>query len=157
MNKGVVGSVVGATLVVAVLAISGCGGGGGGGEGASTAAALSKSEYVKEANAICKKSLQEREADANEVAEEIKPGANAGELSKKQLVEAITPSLASMVNELAALPAPSGDESRVEAMMEAYEKGLEEVEENGEAAFSSEPFKTADEKAMKYGLKDCVL
>lgn len=142
----------GVVLIVAVLVV-GCGGGG----SDSSTTALSKAQYVKQANAICKKGQQEREAAVNELAEKVKPGAGAGELPKGGLVEAITPPLATMVEELAALPAPEGDEAQVEAIVEAYEKPVEEIEEDQNAAFNGELFKEATAKGVKYGLEDCTL
>jgi len=154
MQKGAIGGVVGAVLLIAIaLAVAGCGGGG----GDSSTTALTKAQYVKQANAICKKGQQEREAAVNELAEEVKPGANAGELPKAGLVEAVTPPLAAMVEELAALPAPEGDEAEVEALVEAFEKPVEEIEEDQNAVFEGELFKEADAKSVKYGLEDCVL
>jgi hypothetical protein len=139
-------------LIAIALAVAGCGGG-----GDSSTTALTKAEYVKQANAICKKGQQEREAAVNELAEEVKPGANAAELPKAGLVEAITPPLGAMVEELAALPAPEGDEAQVEAIVEAYEEPVEAIEEDQNAAFEGELFKEADAKGLKYGLEDCVL
>jgi hypothetical protein len=139
-------------LIVAALAAAGCGGGG----SSSSTTALTKSQYVKQANAICQKGQQEREAAVNELAEEVKPGANVGELPKAKLVEAVIPPLGNMVDELAALPAPEGEEEQVEPMIEAYEKAVEEVEEDEEAVFNG-VFKEVDAKALKYGLENCVL
>lgn len=153
MHKGVVGIVIGAALLaVTALVVAGCGGGGGG-----STAALTKAQYVKQANAICEKGAQEREAAVNELAEEIKPGADVGELPKNRLVEVVVDPLANMVDELAALPAPEGDENQLEPMVEGYERAVGEIEENEEAAFSSEVFKDPDATALKYGLENCVL
>ena len=50
MQKGAIGGVVGAVLLIAIaLAVAGCGGGG----GDSSTTALTKAQYVKQANAIC--------------------------------------------------------------------------------------------------------
>lgn len=146
-------AVAGVALIIAAALVAGCGGGG----DTSTAAALSKAEYVKQANAICKKGQQNREAAVNELAEEVKPGADPGELPKAGLVEAVTDPLATMVDELAALPAPEGDEAQVEGFIQGYEKAVEEIEEDENAAFNGELFGEPDKKALKYGLEDCVL
>lgn len=137
---------------MAALAVAGCGGG-----GSSSTTALTKPQYVKQANAICKKGQQEREAAVNEVAEKVKPGAEVSELPKGKLVEAVIPPLGHMVDELAALPAPEGDKEQLEPMIEGYEKAVEEIENDEEAAFNAEVFKEPDETAKKYGLEDCVL
>lgn len=154
MHKGVIGGVAGAVLLVAIaLVAAGCGGGG----SSSSTTALTKAQYVKQANAICQKGQQAREAAVNELAEEVKPGADPGELPKNRLVEVVIDPLANMVDELAALPAPEGDQEQLEPMVEGYEKAVEEIEENEEAAFSGEIFKAPDAKALKYGLENCVL
>lgn len=155
MHKGVVGGIAGvALLIAAALVVAGCGGGG---SSSSSTPALSKAQYVKKANAICKKSQQEREAQVNELAEEVKPGADPGELPKKGLVEAVIGPLGNMVDELAALPAPEGDEEKVEEIVEGYRKPVEEIEEEESVAFNGELFHEADEKALKYGIENCVL
>ncbi len=140
-------------MIIAAALVAGCGGGG----DTSTAAPLSKAAYVKEANAICKKGQQNREAAVNELAEEVKPGADPGELPKSGLVEAVIDPLGTMVEELAALPAPEGDEARVESFVQGYEKAVEEIEEDENAAFNGELFAEPDAKALKYGLEECVL
>jgi hypothetical protein len=73
------------------------------------------------------------------------------------LVEAVIDPLSTMVEELAALPAPEGDEARVEGFIQGYEKAVEEIEEDENAAFQGELFAEPDGKALKYGLEDCVL
>lgn len=140
-------------MIAAALVVAGCGGGG----STSSATPLSKPQYVKQANAICKKGQQAREAAVNELAEETKPGAEVGELPKSQIVEAVISPLSNTVDELAALPAPKGEEKQVESIVGDYQKAVEEIEEDNEAAFNGEIFKEADEKATKYGLEDCVL
>lgn len=139
-------------MIIAAVLVAGCGSG-----GDTSTAALSKAEYVKQANAICKKGQQSREAAVNELAEEVKPGADPGELPKSGLVKAVIDPLATMVDELAALPAPEGDEAQVEAFVQGYEKAVEEIEEDENAAFNGELFAEPDGKALKYGLEDCVL
>lgn len=141
-------------MIVIAIVVAGCGGGS---DSSSSSAALSKAQYVKQANAICKKGQQEREAAVNELAEEVKPGADPGELPKAGLVEAVIDPLATMVEELAALPAPKGDEEKVEAFVQGYEKAVEEIEEDENAAFNGELFGSPDSKALKYGLENCVL
>jgi hypothetical protein len=152
MQKGVIGGVGATALIAIVLVVAGCGGG-----GDSSTAALTKAQYVKQANAVCKKGQQEREAAVNELAEEVKPGADVSELPKAGLVKAVIGPLGNMVDELAALPAPEGDEEQVEEIVAAYEKPVEEIEEEESAAFNGEIFGEADKKALKYGLEDCVL
>jgi hypothetical protein len=154
MHKGVIGGIAGTAILIAIaLIVAGCGGGG----SDSSTAALTKAEYLKQANAICKKGQQEREAAVNELAEEVKPGADVGELPKAGLVKAIIDPLGNMVDELAALPAPEGDEEQVEEIVEAYEKPVEEIEEEENAAFQGGLFQEADKKALKYGIEDCSL
>lgn len=154
MHKGVIGGVVGAAVLIAIaLIVAGCGGGG----GSSSTAALTKAQYVKQADAICKKGQQEREAAVNELAEEVKPGAEAGELPKAGLVKAIIEPLGNMVDELAALPAPEGDEEQVEEIVEGYKKPVEEIEAEESVAFNGALFQEADNKALKYGIENCVL
>jgi hypothetical protein len=155
MSKGAMGVVVGAVLIAAALVVAGCGGGSS--TGSDNGAALTKAQFVKQANAVCKKGQQEREAGVNELAEEVKPGADPGELPKKGLVEAIIGPLHNMVENLAALPAPEGDEEQVEEIVEAYRKPVEEIEEDENVAFNGALFEEASEKALKYGLEDCAL
>ena len=149
MSKKVAGAAV---LVAAVLVAVGCGGG----SDTSTPTALSKAQYVKQANAICKKGQQEREAAVNEFVEEndVKPGESRG----PELIEVVLPTLRETFDELSELPAPKGDEDTVAEIIEAYEEPLGKIEENpGVALGYHKFFYRPDKMAVDYGLEDCVL
>jgi hypothetical protein len=149
MSKRVAGAVV---LAALALVAAGCGGG----SDTSAPTALSKAEYVKQANAICREGQQKREAAVNEFVEEheAKPGESRG----PELIEVVLPTLKETFDELSELPAPKGDEDTVAKIIEAYEEPLGKIEENpGVALGYHKFFYRPDELAVDYGLEDCVL
>jgi hypothetical protein len=151
------GAFIGVAGVLAVALVGvGCGG------GSSELVAnveLSKPTYMKKAEAVCKKNYEKvREgyesfvkshggpenafkdpADSAKYAEDVVVG------EKKKTVE-----------ELKALGAPKGEEDQVEAIVEAYEEGIEVGEENPVQVMSSNGvFAYATYVAEEYGLESC--
>jgi hypothetical protein len=132
-----------AALMIGVLAssllVAGCGGGG---DGESDA--ISKKIFVKEATKIC--------ADANRSLQEN--FTNVGNL--KALTLSV---LRTEVDEITALGSPSGDQIRVEAilnpMREAIVKG--EAKVSGSIGEANEKLKKAEELAEQYGIEGCPL
>jgi hypothetical protein len=121
------------------------------------AVALTKAEFIKQGDQICKQAGEDSQAEAEEFADE-----NDFELekaSKEQLEEAIdqvlVPVLNNQVEEIKALGAPEGDEDQVEAILVALEDGSDEVAADPSRAFEADPLKQAKRLAQGYGFKVC--
>ena len=119
--------------------------------------ALTKTEFIKQGDEICKQAEEDSEAEAEEFAEEN--DFVLEKASKEQLEEAIdqvlVPALNGQVEEIKALGAPEGDEEQVEAIIVALEDGADEVADDPGLAFEGKPLKKATELAEDYGFKVC--
>lgn len=150
MNKGIFGGLL-AIFAVLALAIAGCGGG-------DETTSLSRSQFVKQANANCEKQEERR---ANIIRKEI-TGRDQTKLlplkDREQLVLKTVPPYEAMAAELESLGAPEGDEEKVEAIVEAMEKAAENVKDDPATALTStSQFQGANQLAARYGLTGCVI
>lgn len=146
---------MGATLVLAV-AMAGCGSGG---SGTGGGASLTKAQFLKRANAICRKAYREINQTYGEFS---RAGENsASEAERNQEAERIVPpALNKAVSALRALGAPSGEGQRVEKLLSSYEEGIEAGEEDPLALRGTEgefALEGAYEKLWAYGLTGCGL
>jgi hypothetical protein len=148
--------------VLAIAAVAaGCGSGGGSTESSSASAtAPTKPEFVKQADAICAAGNTEIEEEFEAFLTKNGLG-NGEEPSKPQAVElsetVLIPNLKAQSAKLRKLTPPSGDESKVSALLDALEEGVEKAEEEPEALLrsSSDPFASANKQADEYGLTVC--
>jgi hypothetical protein len=142
-KKGIYGAVLMgmATVLVAV----GCGGSG-------EAETLTRFDFVKQANAICSSAQSERE----EALEQATEG-NAKPEKKALVTEVILPTIQQMAEELEDLGRPKDDEKEVQAIVSAFEGGVQKVEANAGADLAADvaAFSHADELAQEYGLTEC--
>jgi hypothetical protein len=156
--------------IVAALAIallSGCGGGGDGGGEASAdggaaaelnengkASNVSKAEYAKDVNAICKKAVARF---PDKIGEYI-----GGDLSKIEeessgLVEDVmVPGIEEEIEDVAALGAPPEATKSAEELIGIFEVEIEKAEEDPEAFVDKgEAAIEAQKKAKALGFKEC--
>jgi hypothetical protein len=140
--------------VVAVAAVvAGCG-------SSDSPSALTKQQFIAQADAICKQGNKEIEegfesfAKQNDIPKNQEPSKAQG----KEIVETvIVPSIGSQAEGIRALGFPSGDEDELSAMLDSLDEAVEEAEEDPEALFAakSDPFAKPNELAQDYGLKTC--
>jgi hypothetical protein len=136
---------------LAVLAIgAGCGGG--------DDDSLSKAEFVKQADAIC----TQKEAEKNKALEAgFQQAGKEGKKGKKVEEELVTdtalPPISEMTEELGDLGAPSGEEDKAEAMVEAFEEEVEKIEGDPGSVLTGAggEFAKANKLAKEMGLKVC--
>jgi hypothetical protein len=169
------------TMLAGVLAIAivaaGCGSSGGdtsssgssGSSGSSdssssdttattTTAALSKTEFIKQGDAICTKGSESIETEANEFAKENNVNTKKPTKAQKEevIVAVVAPDLRKQAEEIAELGTPSGEEAEVEAIVAAVEGAADELEETPSLLFASKsPLSKASELSSKYGFKVC--
>jgi hypothetical protein len=137
---------------VALIA-SGCGGSGD---------SPTRAEFIKEADAICRKAQKKKSVAQEEYL--LRTGANANNpLDLSQQIKLVTtvllPALRSEAEELSELSAPDPGEEKANAVIEGFQKKVEELEDNPSAmtSFGADPFKDVSDKADKYGFKACIL
>jgi hypothetical protein len=134
-------------LVGALTGALGCG------SSDSTTASLTKKQFLKKAEEICETGEREQLELASKYLKQH-PGAEEEEM----IVPAGLPPLQKQTEKIKALPAPEGDEARIEAIVKAFEKALEDAEAKPQDVLSSEsnPFKQANGLAEKYGFTNCA-
>jgi hypothetical protein len=153
VNKGIVWAVV-AGLASLALVIGGCGG------GDDETTSLTRAEFVKQGNEICKKQEERRSKLIYKVAEEAgsDPNKPLPTSARKALVLETLPPYEEMAEELDALGAPEGDEEKVEALVKEMEKTAQAIKADPLTAVSSTiQFTKANELAEENGLPECTL
>ena len=144
------------SLCLVAMAIAGCGGSDDSETSGGEQEALSKAEWVKQADAICTKANDRQEALLQKAAQDV-----TGSPSKSDqadfVVNAGVPPLREAAASLEELGAPAGEEEKAEAFIDALEKALDEIEaepvEFSEAKI--EPFTPVERQAEKLGLEIC--
>jgi hypothetical protein len=155
LSKRLIAMLAGVVAIAVVAA--GCGSSS---DSTESTASLTKAEFIKQGDAICKKGNKEIEegfesfAKENNLPQHKEPTKAQG----KELVETvIVPEIKAQAEGIRALGTPSGDEAQVSAMLDSLDEGIEEAEEDPEALFAakSDPFASANKQAKEYGLKVC--
>ncbi len=142
MYRGILAVLVGALAIGAVAV--GCGGGG----------SPTKAEFIERADAICQMREEERQAGFLAAPQ---PGSNAspreiGVLQKRLITTVVLPSIQAEFEELADLNAPSGEEAKVGAIIEAYGEIVKEAEER---PYTVGKYAKYDRLTAEYGLNVC--
>ncbi|HEY4779934.1 MAG TPA: hypothetical protein VIH47_10110 [Solirubrobacterales bacterium] len=157
MSKRLIAMLAGAMAIAIVAA--GCGSSSDDSTGAT--GALTKVEFIKQGDAICKKGSEQIQGEANAFAREN--NIDTSKPTKAQQEEVIAgvlgPALQDQADEISALGAPAGEEGKTEAIVDALEAGAEELEEDPasllEGKSGAGPLSKANELAVKFGFKEC--
>jgi len=152
LNKASLAAV--AALVALAAIAAGCGSGG---DTTDETVTLTKTEFIKQGDAICKQGNDESEKEAEEFAEDN--DFKLEKASKEQLEEAVSevlvPNLEQQTEELDALGAPKGDEDEVEAIIASLEDATGEIEDDPGMVFEGSVLKKPSKLADDYGFKVC--
>lgn len=152
VRKGIAWALVAGLMAMALALASGCGG------GEETTASLTRSQFVKQANAMCKRQEEAR----NEVIRAAIEGKDQSKVlplaQREKVILEILPPYEEVPKKLKALGAPEGDEAQVEAIIKAMEKAAREVKANPRAALeSTKQFFQGNKLSSEYGLTECVV
>lgn len=144
-----------AAAAAILMIVAGCGGGS---DSSSDSASLSKAQFIKQADAICAKGDKESSKEVEAFVEEN--NVDTSKPTKKQQEEVITdvvaPNVQGQVEEISDLGAPEGDEKQIEAMVDAVEEGVEEIEADPTKLIEGKnPLGKGSKLAKEYGLKTC--
>jgi hypothetical protein len=138
-------------VVALALVIAGCGGG-------DETTALTKGQFLKEGNEICKQQTEKRNAEIRALIEGKDQRKLLPLARREKLVLETLPTYAEVPKKLNALGAPEGDEKEIEAITKAMEAAVKSVEANPkEALESTKQFFKASKLASEYGLEECVV
>ncbi|HVY97811.1 MAG TPA: hypothetical protein VHA54_12690 [Solirubrobacterales bacterium] len=149
MSKRFIALLAGVVAIVAIVA--GCG-------SSDDSSSLSKAEFIKQGDEICKSSSKQIEAEAEEFAEDN--NVDTSNPTKKQqeevIEEVVAPGLRSEADELEALGTPKEDGDKAEAVLAALDSGVSEIEGEAAAVLSNDnPLEKASKLAREFGFKSC--
>ncbi len=127
--------------------------------------ALSKADYVEQANVICAASNAQAELIFEEVTADLPDEPTPQQVSEAvvEIATRMTPIIEAQLDDLRALRAPEGDEDTlavlfddVEAAQEEFIQLTEDAAAGDQAAFREEdPFADVNQRAIQYGLTVC--
>jgi hypothetical protein len=146
-----------AVLVALAALVAGCGGGD---DTTDETVTLTKAEFIKQGDAICKQGNKEIEEGFEKFAEENDVPKNQ-EPSKEQGVElvetVILPNVQQQADQIRELGAPEGDEEQVDELITSLEDAVAEGEDDPEILFSgdTDPFADVNQKTTAYGFEVC--
>ena len=149
MSKRVMASIAGmATASFLVVGLLGCG-------GSDDPEPLTKTAFLKQGNALCKKEREERDEVTNAaIAKYLKEKTPE---AKKEVVITVLRYYEEMTAHLADLGAPEGEEEKVADIIETMEESAERAEENFSSAFEANfVFRPANKAVEDYGLSECT-
>ncbi|HET9591704.1 MAG TPA: hypothetical protein VFP17_02205 [Solirubrobacterales bacterium] len=137
----------------AAFAVSGCGDTSATEPEELATSSLTKKQYIQKGDQICKAGYRN--------VGKVLLGVEFNELSDKEKEEFMSdkalPPFKAMVERLRELGAPEGEKKEVEAVLEAYEKGIREVEDDPSRSFQGKlPFDKGNNTAYRYGLRVCA-
>jgi hypothetical protein len=144
-------------LLVAIglsLLVTGCGG------SDSESEVLTKSQFIKQADAICANGIKKKDADlkaALTAASAASVDFNNKAAQEKLVKVAALPPLRTISDELNELEPPSGDQDRIDAMRDALDAGLTKAEEKPALTLAAEVhvLDKSNRLAEEYGLEAC--
>lgn len=130
------------------LVAAGCGG--------SDEEALTKSEFVKQGNSICKEAEAERFKILSKEGENYDPNGDV-QAQQAALIEATIPTYEQAAQRLAELEPPEEMADTVDALVAAMEEAGEQAKANPQTAIvSNVQFKEANQKAEDLELEACI-
>ena len=116
---------------------------------------LTKAEYLKQGNAICKAGNKEIDAAAEKAFSSNQRPSNAE--VKKFAEDTLIPSVEGQIDDLRDLTPPSADEDQVNAILDEADTALDETKADPAiVASGQDPFKKANQLAKSYGLTECA-
>ena len=147
--SGYMGSLL---AVLLLLVASGCGGDGD--ESASAAEPLSKSEFVRRADAACEKA---EELKTRQVEELLGTQARTGRVPDRKIeaaiVEGVLPVYKALIADLSRLAPPVKDKPQVTAFIGSYKAALKDAEADPSRLMTTNPFAKAYVAARRYGIE----
>ena len=139
------------------LIAAGCGdddddGGNGGGDGGE---ALTKQEFITQADRICSEGNAEIEGDAEDAfGDSDQPPSQAEQ--EQFATDSVIPNVQNQVDRIGELEPPEGDEDQIQAILDAANEGLDAGRDDPSAfAGQGDPLAEATQLAKQYGMKVC--
>jgi hypothetical protein len=151
VKKGSVFLLCWAVLASASLLFAGCGGG-------DESTTLTRAEFVQQVNNICKEAAAERRSLFQQEIAKLKPGEATLKDRETLIHNVFVVPYENTADQIESLGAPSGDEEKIQALIEAMEAASRKVEKKPQVALESTiQYAVPNKLAIDYGLKGCVL
>ena len=138
-------------MVGLAIAAAGCGGGDDSTTETKTSVALSRGEFIAEADSICRR--YSRELD--QAAAEAFRGPTSPDEIGRFISDEFAPATEDELDEIRALTPPEGDDRQVDAILDAAEAAVAAVRERPSLFVTGSPFAEANTLAAEYGLRVC--
>jgi hypothetical protein len=125
----------------------------------AAAPALTKTEYVKQGNAICKAGTAKQQADiaAYSKAHHLSGKATPTKAQETQVAAIGASNIQAQINAVKALVPPSAGKAQVTAMLAAAQQDLGRVKQNPALLFgNTNPFAHSGKLLHAYGLTSCA-
>ena len=156
MSKRLIALLAG-VMAIAIVA-AGCGSGSD--DSTDTVVVLTKTEFIKQGDAICAKGSKQIEDEADEFAKDNNVDtSNPTKAEQEEVIKTVVgPVLQTQADELGALGAPDGEEDKTAAIISALEEGADELEADPASLLESNgatPLDKARELANEFGFKTC--
>jgi hypothetical protein len=112
--------------------------------------ALSKSDYLSQGNAICKKGNDTINAAGQKL------GESATKAQQTAFVtDTIVPAVETELKDLRALNAPEADADKLSSLYDQADAALDKIKATPALALAGDPFAAVNAKATAYGLTEC--
>lgn len=145
MNRDRLATIAAAlAIVLAALLVAGC--------GSSSSDPITKAEFVKQGNEICKEASKEREEDLEAATDESGEGEEIA-----NYVEVALGSIENMASELSGLEPPAAQKKQSEKLVQELEGEIEALQASPEKPITSSSFKDANAAAEQAGLPACTI
>lgn len=148
--------------VAALLAVSGCGDstnseGGGGTAIKVETGSLTKAQFIKRADAICRKGTDEAIRGYKAYLQRTEPSRAKARAEAPEFVNTVlVPAFEKQIDQVSSLGAPSADKKEIAAVLEALKIGLGNAREDPWKYVSSlNPFAKASRLGRAYGFDVC--
>jgi hypothetical protein len=139
-------------ITVAAFGLAACGGG--------DQKAISKDEYLKRAQEVCKKGNADLQKASSSAFPDLKPGEKPTDEQIAGFVrKTVVPEIRKQVKALRELPPPQGKDAKdkVDKIYDALDQGLDKMHDDPKLLLSgSNVFSKADELGKKYGFSVCA-
>jgi hypothetical protein len=144
MRSRLTGGLAFAAILALGVVVAGCGG---------DDDTLTKAQFIKQADAICKKGNKRIDAGAEDVF------TTKGQPSKAQLTtfatDTLIPDIQGQVDDVRALNEPSEDEDQVNAFLDSAQAELDKGKEDPLYMTTPQSFKETNKLGKAYGFKVC--
>jgi hypothetical protein len=147
-------------LVIAALPAVACGEDDSDDATTTTTTALTKQEFVREANRICTRTDDKLERASRQFFADAPSGEEAPPEEIEQFGDkTVYPTIQDEIDRIRALGAPAGDEDQVEALLDAAQRGLDTLKDHPDQlpkGGAAPAFDEANRLAGNYGLDQCA-